>query len=496
MATTEQQSNVVVVDAAAQLPMWVCLECGNENYDTRTVCNRRTCRVVRPGFEDVNVQNNTGTPATPDPENNWICLTCSNDNYGTRTVCNRRTCGLPRPGFEHMALAPAPKAMQGVRANSNAGDDWECPQCGNQNFGGRMVCNMRKCGAPRPDSGANWDCPWCGNDNFPNRSVCNSRKCDKARPKSLELPLPATAENWICPACHNENYPTRDACNKRTCRLPRPLFGVSAPLNDGSNWICKSCGNENFPTRTVCNRGSCRLPKQKAMNPVITKPTVNLPDTPWICSACLNDNYPHRLVCNRSNCGAARPGLENPDNWMCPKCGNENFPQRTSCNKRTCGEPRPGAIQKTRQEPPPRSGAMPQHHPNGLNKGGLEGQDWICRLCGNSNYAHRSRCNMSKCQEPRQELNWKCLQCGNENFAGRQECNMRSCRAPKPMLSDTPVAPRRNEKPTKRHREGEESNWICVECGNENFAERTECNMRKCRAPRGEKRQKSIEVAM
>lgn len=31
-------------------------------------------------------------------------------------------------------------------------NDWTCPNCGNQNFAFRNVCNMRKCGTPKPES--------------------------------------------------------------------------------------------------------------------------------------------------------------------------------------------------------------------------------------------------------------------------------------------------------------------------------------------------------
>ena len=31
-------------------------------------------------------------------------------------------------------------------------NDWRCPKCGNVNFSFRTVCNMRKCGTPKPGS--------------------------------------------------------------------------------------------------------------------------------------------------------------------------------------------------------------------------------------------------------------------------------------------------------------------------------------------------------
>lgn len=123
--------------------------------------------------------------------------------------------------------------------------------------------------------------------------------------------------------------------------------------------------------------------------------------------------------------------------------------------------------------------------------------DWICPKCGNANYSHRSTCNMRKCRFPRdgdptQDYsndhsaprkrgvedggdqsgsgedrgkrgklgeNWNCKKCGNENFASRTHCNMRKCREPR-------------------------EEWVCASCGNVNFKYRSVCNMRKCGAPR------------
>jgi len=59
--------------------------------------------------------------------------------------------------------------------------------------------------------------------------------------------------------------------------------------------------------------------------------------------------------------------------------------------------------------------------------------DWICRACGNANFANRVACNMRKCGAlrgaPRQD--WQCTACGNVNFADRMFCNMRKCGVPR-----------------------------------------------------------------
>eukprot|EP00971_Amphidinium_carterae_P085260 1686700-Amphidinium_carterae.1 len=50
-------------------------------------------------------------------------------------------------------------------------NNWVCEKCGNLNYGSRLVCNMRKCGASRQSMGGGapepeqWVCPGCGNEN-------------------------------------------------------------------------------------------------------------------------------------------------------------------------------------------------------------------------------------------------------------------------------------------------------------------------------------------
>lgn len=57
-----------------------------------------------------------------------------------------RNCKAPRPDTLTEEGARSKK-----RPRDN-GDNWLCPECGNSNFPNRVVCNMKKCGAPKPDS--------------------------------------------------------------------------------------------------------------------------------------------------------------------------------------------------------------------------------------------------------------------------------------------------------------------------------------------------------
>jgi len=67
---------------------------------------------------------------------------------------------------------------------------------------------------------------------------------------------------------------------------------------------------------------------------------------------------------------------------------------------------------------------------------------------------------------PTIENGWVCAECGNTNFDDRTHCNMKKCGAPKPAPG------------------AKLPNWICSACGNTNFGDRRVCNMRKCGAPR------------
>jgi len=111
--------------------------------------------------------------------------------------------------------------------------------------------------------------------------------------------------------------------------------------------------------------------------------------------------------------------------WRCTKCDNMNYAYRDKCNMRKCKAPRgdtgtrrdPCRTDEGKDQDPKRSRQM------------REG-DWICKKCGNVNFATRVRCNMRKCQAPREE--WVCPVCKNVNYKFRTHCNMRKCQAARP----------------------------------------------------------------
>lgn len=251
-------------------------------------------------------------------------------------------------------------------------DQWQCVKCGNLNYGSRVVCNMRSCGAPKED--ANWVCSGCGNENYPNRLYCNMRRCQQIRPgvtmQQLQQAGPGAPGNgsppmtsvpahkgfkgggkggspgngqhadgsWTC-VCGNLNYPNRMVCNSRSCGKPRPApswggaFGYDAPAFQQPYYAV------GMQLASMVSAGRQQKPKD--------------PPGSWSCTACKNVNWPDRQTCNAKNCGQPRdlvdggappkPG-EPPapeGSWTCSACQNVNWPSRLVCNKKGCGLPRP-----------------------------------------------------------------------------------------------------------------------------------------------------------
>jgi len=131
----------------------------------------------------------------------------------------------------------------------------------------------------------------------------------------------------------------------------------------------------------------------------------------------------------------------------------------------------------------------------------VEGENWTCPKCGNSNFAGRQFCNMRNCGAPKPGEEWTCPACGNENRAGRMSCNMRKCQMLKPGLTlkdlqRAPVVAQGGVSALAQFpvgtpgglagavpRERQEGAWVCRACGNQNFPGRLTCNRRSCGLP-------------
>jgi len=316
---------------------WWCPMCKNENFPSRTQCNRKDCNFPRP----------------VDVTQNWICPVCNNDNYPNRMVCNNKQCALPRPGTpmqqQQAQQVPQFQTSQPQMVTSFSSpygyDNGGMQQQQQQGFvqqQPQQIINQPGMGIPmhtktppnaRP---GDWLCPMCNNHNYASRDICNVPNCGQRKPlaqyaiiqQTNQVPQYATimqpqaqmqqphlsqvqtnrpggrVGDWICPKCRNHNYASREVCNSPTCQQRKI---------DSMRWVCPTCQNDNFPEREVCNLKDCQTPK---------------PANP-------------QLVNDKSEIqGKKRSKPGDPDNWLCPVCGNENFPTRTVCNMPNCREPR------------------------------------------------------------------------------------------------------------------------------------------------------------
>mmetsp|Transcript_26306 Transcript_26306/g.25141 ORF Transcript_26306/g.25141 Transcript_26306/m.25141 type:complete len:297 (+) Transcript_26306:102-992(+) len=86
-----KNKNIVRKTNEAANVNWICLSCKNDNFPTRTACNR--CHEDRPSTARGKTET---TEKIGNLSNiNWICISCKNDNFPTRTTCNR--CQSERP---------------------------------------------------------------------------------------------------------------------------------------------------------------------------------------------------------------------------------------------------------------------------------------------------------------------------------------------------------------------------------------------------------------
>ncbi|KAI8146123.1 hypothetical protein BJV82DRAFT_655020 [Fennellomyces sp. T-0311] len=116
--------------------------------------------------------------------------------------------------------------------------DWDCPECGVNNFASRQECF--KCQAARPEGmgppkreprPGDWDCPDCQANNFASRTECF--KCSAPRPEGMGAPpqpdRPERAYNWASNRVryeYNENAIGEDGMAPRDEKLEAELFGL------------------------------------------------------------------------------------------------------------------------------------------------------------------------------------------------------------------------------------------------------------------------------
>lgn len=92
---------------------------------------------------------------------------------------------------------------------------------------------------PLKEAGA-WKCPNCLNENFASRWVCNSKTCDQRRPD--DIPPPPTFRG---------REPQQQQGQKSY------ESGFNHPMDEEGAWTCASCQYRNFSSRDVCNGNGC-----------------------------------------------------------------------------------------------------------------------------------------------------------------------------------------------------------------------------------------------
>ncbi|WOL17215.1 ranBP2-type zinc finger protein [Canna indica] len=134
--------------------------------------------------------------------------------YGIPPMVDRYGLGLP---MEHhgslgsRAGAYHDEGSQKKNAGEGRENDWTCPNCGNNNFGFRTVCNMRKCNTPRPGS--------------------QGSKSDNSKSSKPKMP----EGSWKCEKCNNINYPFRTKCNRQNCGAEKPSQTNSQVLSSNED---------------------------------------------------------------------------------------------------------------------------------------------------------------------------------------------------------------------------------------------------------------------
>lgn len=329
----------------------------------------------------------------------------------------------------------------------------------------------RVCQEPENGRPGDWLCPGCGHHNWSFRDVCQKCFTNKEGEKTAEEPQ--KPGDWNCPKCAHLNYAFRTSCQR--CYTPKPFAagagaGGAAGAGRPGDWNCPNCGDLVYASRYACRK--CNTPKMMAgagggygMGAMGAMGAMGM-----------------GAMGAMGGMGApkAPPKEMRPGDWACVKCFDINYASRTVC--RLCNTPKPPAGDQSGY------GAASMYGGYGdmsqMAQMGQMGQmPGYGDVYGQFTMGVNSMGAGGGGGAGRRHGDWDCPNCGDIVYASRSEC--RKCSAPKPdhlgAVVNNPTYAKPNGGLGASRRAGD---WDCPNCGDVQYASRTEC--RKCRTAKPE----------
>jgi predicted RNA-binding Zn-ribbon protein involved in translation (DUF1610 family) len=173
-----------------------------------------------------------------------------------------------------------------------------------------------------------------------------------------------------------------------------------------------------------------------------------------ICANCNDHNYSFRDFCRKcfyTKTGEKKAIVEgkNPGDWHCQSCAHLNYIWRTECQK--CQRKKPWSAEGNK------------------GKGLKNPNDWMCPNCGDHVFASRSICR--KCSTPKHAavMRGMGMMGSNSAFGGRQMQGQMRGQMQGQMRGQM----------QGQMRGQMAGDWNCTNCGDMQYAFRTECRKRK-----------------
>mmetsp|Transcript_28519 Transcript_28519/g.39707 ORF Transcript_28519/g.39707 Transcript_28519/m.39707 type:complete len:959 (+) Transcript_28519:32-2908(+) len=481
---------------------WICPVCQEENSTNSRHCQTNLCNGLQPAPQEIpvidevpNIREISGVlKAARGPPGEYLSHSETNIEHVHGARHRPEFLALSET-FHHRASTGAQQPPQQSVERLQGRKGWTCERCGNFNFYGRTVCNIRSCRAPCPS--------------LHGRGLHLTGGGGAAAPSGQK----EERKGWTCGECGNFNYQSRRVCNIRTCRAPRPSaipLSLSPSPNQGSFRSFGPLIDEVGPSKASNGQyGSYPIVQHSQHSR-----THSGISTVSNYHSGQNDHIgPHTSMANGlgQSTNGRNDNKEERKGWTCQECGNFNYQSRRVCNIRTCRAPRPFSHQQN--SPPPISGSptnpnmRSNHHlphPSLPVQSGQIHNAPAPQINGHANSVGSQH-----------KGGWNCPRCGNFNFTSRNVCNMRRCRLPRPTSEGNGALPNgvglgpgqvpmpvpahqrpgglacetnlpRNGNVSSIREEDADGNigWTCQECGNFNFESRRVCNRRRCRAPR------------